>query len=493
MKILELTIANIGPHENVRVPLCDHVTIIRGENGSGKTTVLEAAALLGHASVMEVSDRFADDSDARVEMRLRYDANDIQYIEECDNSYIENWIQQKLAHTEEAIAITKDEILEFLRQTSSVWITFRLDRQNDIWIKSTSDNVDLKEFLASEDNLRQWEIAPNKNYDFENKPGIICAIATQLIIHFSRPEQTDSEGEYSCPKRMQILSDNFSSCESSADPILPGFVSYFNTDMYEYGVGLDIRESPKHLQRELIKVVGDRLHLLSKTNDNRGSLIAMQAVSQLFGMLLQYNAWSKERDAPTLLNKAIRLNWVVERVGDLPVSFVEIDRFRGVDANGETRSPERTRFLSSGENQALFFSIMSKSLCPRNSVFLMDEADLHLSLPAASRLYWYMIHDAKLRGNQYVIVTHLPIMHPQHLCDVDGSDGAPLNFNVRNPNKPVGLVYLKRPTGRAVVGYSALKLIANEFDVAMNHLYRQFMVHEKDVRMISGLRRYIFE
>src|SRR6185369_4792649 len=66
----------------------------------------------------------------------------------------------------------------------------------------------------------------------------------------------EAKPEFEAAPRSDLL-------ESHEGP-LPPLVCYFNTDMHDSGIGLDIRETPKRMADELVDLVVRRLHIVNE-------------------------------------------------------------------------------------------------------------------------------------------------------------------------------------------------------------------------------------
>jgi AAA15 family ATPase/GTPase len=262
-KISRLEVKGIEPFSTpYEFKFGPYFTLIRGGNGAGKTTVLEALALLGHCSVMghrhENGDPYALNKD-----RTCY----VEYTIILGKCYFDG---------DGKIGSIAKEWRKLTRDRQYVLITMQ--------IFHTSDQIrgDLKADLKDENILEtKWKIAGKESE----------VLFLKRLMEFSRPKQKSSESEQlktligEVLQKAKVISDPKNTTEVieaimevkekakpkyepterskhlSIQPDLPPFICYFNTDMYHYGLGLDIRESPKHLADELSHLVKDRLNL----------------------------------------------------------------------------------------------------------------------------------------------------------------------------------------------------------------------------------------
>ncbi len=386
-KIYRLKIRGIEPFASPEeLTFGPFFNLIRGGNGAGKTTVLESLALLGHCSVMEYSDEVTQyHQDDGYGCYVKYTI----ILGECTFAGDPDFAD---------LAMDWNSLLG---KRDYVELTVRIFHQDGKVQK------DLKADLKDEDVLRNnWRITGRKkDVEFLKK-----------LVAFSRPVQKMSEERHREELVKEVLKRHsvagsqwdveavykeiisavgeakalFQSAPRSehleAKIELPPFISYFNTDMYHYGLGIDIRESPKHLKEELVRLVKDRLSIL----DGLGTIMNFDLVQKFWDVT--YEGERKE---------ALDLIW-----------FDEYDNAHIViiDENNNTRE-----FLSSGENQTLSLGLIFGALKPNHSVILLDEPDLHLSLPAALRMYNEVFKRSLLAGIQTIVVSHLPFIFPQAL------------------------------------------------------------------------------
>jgi hypothetical protein len=162
--------------------------------------------------------------------------------------------------------------------------------------------------------------------------------------------------------------------------------------MYHYGLGLDIRESPKHLSAELFQLVGGRLHMI-KYNQDEGTLIG--EIANFESIQRFWEKVYKDLRNETLMSITFR-----EGTAGISVGKEEQD------------ATSYRKFLSSGENQTLSLGLVFGALQPAHSIILLDEPDLHLSLPAGIRMYNEIFTSALLMDIQVIVVSHLPFIFP---------------------------------------------------------------------------------
>lgn len=480
MKISELSLHNIGLQSHRTIRLHERVTIIRGDNGTGKTTVLEACALLGHTALMSVTrHRDVGDSNgaecARIDFVLFIEKSELVFIRDAITSGIRGGLGYDFALEDQFLA-EFDEWIGPDPESRRVSISMAFKGQEIV--------RDLKPYLKSESKLAEIVLSPCSAPIVDSKlaakavsDAIYGGFLVKYLCAHNRPKQSgavnEDTGELDPNKchptsRIEALKSNLDSDGSEQ----PGIVSYFNTDMYDYGIGLDIRESPKHLSSEFVPIIDQRFHIFYHDEPaSRHVPIKMDEVSNLFGYLLQYNKWGDSGHYAI----SIRLE-DSEATSDNVVMVVR----------DTPENPDLQRdVLSSGENQALFFSLISRSLAPHHSTLIMDEADLHLSLPAAMRMYEYMIKDSELRGNQYIIVSHLPIIHPRDTLPNDNYS------NEMSKTSIAKLIYIEKGVVAPLEDVEALKRASEEFETSVSHLYQQYFTPKAKIGFASIFWRFL--
>lgn len=270
-----------------------------GSNGSGKTTILEAIALLGHLPNLEGG--IVSLTEANVVLDGHWQGDPFQV----------------------RLKIPSGDVTEVIRDNGV--------------------------------NARQ-----GVRYECQGCPSLIDALRRSL------------GGESS--ERRKVL-------EGNEWPNALPFVSYINTDAYDYGVALDIRESPKDLAKDLSQVV-ERLSISDGC--------------QIFGLDAIQQAWSYlvtgERD---LLRLSIKR------------PHPEADWDVRVYRKGQVASDQASiSYLSSGENQLLFLCLILFGMRPSGCILLLDEPELHLSPAAIVRLREVLIESCRKPRNQVIVATH---------------------------------------------------------------------------------------
>jgi energy-coupling factor transporter ATP-binding protein EcfA2 len=394
IKIYEMKIRGIKPFED-RVgdfKFGPFLNLIRGHNGAGKTTVQEALALLGHCSILKVNnDKFHEEIGCEITytLFLDYDIAIKGFLDKlCKlNPLRSAWekVFSEGAQKKEAkkirVKIYPED--ERIKDDLKTWLTEEKLLENAWCITGeNADEVELLRQLVAFSRPRQEK---NEEQSFKEKVQSIIQnietieIATNSIV----AAKEDAQPTYTKPPRVEFLGQY----------PLPPYICYFNSDMYKWGIGLDIRESPKHLKKELAGLLRHRLFLVDDTNEVKN-----------FDLLQKF--WEKIFEGER------------EKVGILKSLKFEKDDAKPIVGEGGKDDSDR-QFLSSGENQALALGIILRVLQPQGAVIILDEPDLHLSLPSAVRMYNFIYAECINENTQIIAVSHLPFVFSNSLHEDD--------------------------------------------------------------------------
>lgn len=372
------------------------LTFIRGENGAGKTILLEASALLGHTPILRrATDRI---STPAIELCAYLSQNDVTFLREVFGGSFD----PRATFDSEVVKIAR-EVLDgalgaaFWSEASLERVRTWLDKQPgdlkdapiQVAYTSTKDDSntgrppELKLSLADDQDVRDDWVCVAEEAIYE---------LIGLLMSWSRPERVEGAEE----RRWRLTPRTVSRTKRS---VQPGIVSYINTDMYDYGIGLDLRESPKHLEFALAPVIVDRLQLFDRADETGPFVIrgyerlkdAWEHVLPDEGQgLSRFVFWQKKYGPPA------RGTWDIEL------------------GPGSGRS-----FVSSGENQLLFLFSMIFALEPRGGILLMDEPELHLSFLASRNLIEELLALAEEMDIQIVVATHTPFLFRECITTIE--------------------------------------------------------------------------
>lgn len=431
-----------GPQDrdpSAAIRLNPQVTLIRGDNGSGKTVIAEVISLVGHLSILSqkpTSERLGT-SFATVELRIH--KNDVAFLSWL-RDYRRSPLQGTLALGEREWSLSP----EAERQLRSAFDDFQNDFEipdagESIFIefsrivradagtaesKQRSSHFDIKRLLAS-DHLLNDQIA----FRALNVEQRSFGIALQHLIAWSRPKligESPDVGPWTLTPRFilsqmpilrgKVINADLAEHFEALHP--PGPIGYVNTDMYDFGAGLDIRESPKELREHMTRALVDRLQVVETDGEIRPS---------------SPSSWIKGSggEFPIMRLAQVLAGWK-QLFGDTH----ELKTPKAYSRDGDLHWCEEEylqEFVSSGENQAFFLLCYLENLHWKGSVAVLDEPEIHLSIRAASRLIEKIISLAHNRDSQIIIVTHLP-----HLF-----------YSAAAGNYKFDLIYLSRIGGSA--------------------------------------------
>lgn len=398
------------PHEPVQ--FLPGLNIIRGQNGIGKTTILEYASLLGHVCVMSEGKL----KTTPISLTVSLSPSDLRFLGMLESPPEE--FKLAMAYFERALDAHQLRLEELKRLAKDAPIgPFNLNFEIDFM----GEERDIKSVLIDEDLIKERVTV---HCDDSGHLRIVRALNL-----WSRPHRTSTGQRTSwsiTPRFIQACDLTFRSPDHVFPPDAAGCVGappvfYFNTDMYEFGVGLDIRESPKHLRSHLTDVLVDRIQVFHsfipvQEKAVKSDLWECYPIGPQYTLLCQKqlaDAWGDRifpgQDAP-------------------PVSF---ERNEAPPAEVGDRTPpfrlalgegEKTEFVSSGQNQAYFLLTMMYGLVSDGSCMLLDEPELHLSFAAGTEIVSEIYTRAMNTESQAIIVTHLPHLHQEKIRADDGED-----------------------------------------------------------------------
>lgn len=482
MRIEEIRSNELPPlskHNNNIVPY-KGLNLIRGKNGAGKTTLLEACALLGHASVLPI--RSSEPAQQRVELSLTITSNERNWLlseirkakslidEAVEHStdiptcfqdivggaqfsaLVANHIQAlsegvkafEMANPVAALSSEVSALIGGLEKCGA-------DRIFDVCFSSRSptqdvlDRISLKQALADESDLRgNWWIS------FQETSQLHDAIILSLLVGYSRT----LDGEFT-RRTAKIY--------GKAEPEV-GFVSYFNTDMYDFGIGLDIRESPKDFEDKFRETLG-RLGIFREPDDDH--------------WIIGGNA--------DFAKKFIRI------LGNAEIADVRLCGDEGceqpilLDNEGNNYRPDHAHGapLSSGENQIFFLCLLLSALKPQNSILLLDEADLHLAIPSVINLHSLLIEIANEFDCQILLVTHMPVLSLGRVMDFDAKGG--LGQKGWSSGGDIALYYFEYGC-KALLGQEAARICELEYYSILDRVREYEAQPEARYRIVGSIR-----
>jgi predicted ATPase len=462
---------NISPLDDYTISFSPCVNVVRGRNGAGKTTVLEAVALFGHLPIIPFSCSLSEEcikghTRTRVLGRFRLSRRDADFL-------IDMFVERERELRPELDRYAERVSAALPGTSGRFWTSNTLNRIRT-WVNDNAqvlrgamdfpiltvalatteargerERPELKLALTNEEQIRkEWSCFAVEELHFQ---------LAGFLLSISRPEELSEASEITdrvagfCPgsskrrwhrplrvdwlnRKEEAATSSLHEDDAPSPHYLPGLVAYINTDMYQFGVGLDVRETPKELGDDLTMVLAQRLQLVRKQ-------VAVQATN---GSSATYRLRSFEQ---------ICASW--KEIFDLDAKLYEDDprgpppeessgELKGcemyeVDRNGTISwdiriGKEERRFFSSGENQSFFLLAITHALQPAGSCLLIDEPDLHMSLGGASQMFNYLFHRAMNEQCQVIVVTHVPYLFThRHTSGVARTLLIDLHNNRREP------------------------------------------------------------
>ncbi|NUN12971.1 MAG: ATP-binding protein [Myxococcales bacterium] len=364
---------------------------ILGENGSGKSSLLEYLALVGHLPVLTYAPNCNKPRKIAVQFELKT-STQLTYA-----------MNGPLATVLKKLFVNNIGLADFKTVTVEL---------------CGSDSQDLREDLAKETKMaehwtiRNVSITPKAPNDVTTSE---LVVALKALIAWSRPTESqdatferlfnqltpgdaltlpnpvpDSVSDtvelhyhYPSPLQQQHVLRT-----ARPDSWVAPFIAYFNTDMYDFGVGLDIRESPKNLHTDLWKTLA-RLGLLDPAY--QGRLTWSDDVNKVWNTLSK--GVHPQIDPPQV---------TFERDGQ---SEIKLRQQRSGDG----------KFFSSGENQRIFLSLMFGLIAKHgNGLLLLDEPELHLDRVSKKNLHKYLLNDTTSGDRQAGLGKKIQILVATH-------------------------------------------------------------------------------
>lgn len=404
MHITRLWIDDLPPLQDFRVQFDKRLCIIRGNNGLGKTLVLEAMSLLGHAPVLDF-EVWRQGQVPRVRIQVVLRDGDLAFLDALwdEQADAPSAFGRRCQEFQAGIAchgvFWTDAAIRAARQAAHrvrpkadggdhqpIDIGFHLKLNPDYEDPRRETYGFLKECLSNEvqaaADLQVRRSAMQHNWS------VRCSTEDQYLLigllhSVSRPALVDESApdHWHPTLRAAILDKRV----PDAPATLPGFVSYVNTDMYEWGTGLDLRESPKQLREDLTRVVHRRLQLTTASTD-------------LYGRPEYRLRFADE----------VSRDWkkLFEGLGTPDLSSVSHHPENEKEPWTVRIGGQASDFASSGENQVFFLLSLTTCLQPQGACLLLDEPELHLSIAATRHLFEHLQALARAHDCQIVIVSH---------------------------------------------------------------------------------------
>lgn len=470
----------LGPEEinpAAKLRFDRNVTIIRGDNGSGKTILAELVSLLGHANILQAPAREEIQGQPLATLEIEFSENDRRFLEALF-AFLEKpgenvfclgdmrWALDTAFSGWFRDAFRDIDLKAQLPEPGAVaYAEFRLaqpapaaDRSKDHY-PCIGDNVDLKKILADDRLL-------SKNVRFrayDTNRGDLSDVIRALIA-WNRPSLIGEDAEIGpwrpTPRYLLSQVEYGDGAMSRSDvgttltaPHFPGPVGYVNTDMYDFGSGIDIRESPKELRHHMTRTLIDRLQVVDE-------------IGPFSSLPISANIENTPPPYPVMRRTRLRDGWTRLFTEDHPLK-TDATQWRWGELHW-SKDDDRSEFISSGENQAFFLLTYLENLHWTGSTLILDEPEIHLSLTAATALMTRIFEICAERDTQVIIITHLPML-----------------YHYQFPEGSYRLSYLRRTSDKQVrilEGAAALKIASKQ-----SHLQARAVLDDLRIVAVPGI------
>ncbi len=417
------------------------INILRGENGAGKTSIAEIISLIGHVCCIpdkninvldesETLENFFDSTHngsqkiSKAFFTVELNDVEINYLSDAKSSG--KIIFQNLKNEISFILYSKFELVKDI-----IGDDISISERLLIAVKHKND----ADALILINSFNRPQQAPNEDIFYSEKCRDdflehLASSVRDVDLRSQIKSLINNQTSYSQTERIGYLKKNcLNGIKWSNISRIPGLVTYINTDLYERGIGCDLRESPKNLSSELSEVIDDRFHLFLPTiNPLEKTLIFKDEINKYWKEIIANDSIIETISLEESASKGIRGKIIIKHTGK--------------NNNGRVRE-----FLSSGENQVLFFLIMLVSLSAKDSIIIADEPELHLGFEIKRNFFDWLINFCITNNNQIFIVTHESLTLKYNLENTANSDTNLFYLSLSNDEKSL------------FVGYEAFKKI----------------------------------
>jgi predicted ATPase len=411
---LEINFDKLGKKNKFTEP---KVSLLYGNNGVGKTTVLEAISLMGHISCMKRLKRDGMGSIAAQNSLLVEEIKDTSATDYRFNHVTFSRSKEFLQNLEEGVFDQlKDHFKTRSYQTLNEWFDdFKCQGAENAVIRYNVDTgLEFGElvffiYFIQKPHLSITQALSRKTND-DSRMNNLFAI---LYEDGQNPSRVPEFIQYMHRNSSYIIKkeSNDEKCHlipKANDLSETGLVSFINTDLNDFGRINDIRESVKDIQKSLYEEIKERLALpfdgineLGKSDNSFGNLKELKAIVEdvireysNFDASKYYERYPMERspfkiDVLKLNSTKTDIEFVPKRLG----------------------KPLHIDYMSAGENECFFIFLILLGL-PKKSIILLDEPDLHLTTFAKSNFFKRLYSVISTREYQIVIATHTLFANP---------------------------------------------------------------------------------
>jgi predicted ATPase len=397
---------------NINFNKDNHISLIYGQNGMGKTTILEAISLLGHLHTMRQVTLLP--VNIKIEDSMLYKV--LKNTASSDLGFLSDlctWLNPKEKNLDTCFQyqLTNDKATKI--NESVIQFTISLTKGADpfnilIFFRTDSDTSITKTLGRKAFN----DLKMNDCYALIWEQNDTTKIE-KLLTHLSKstkyliPETASSNLLELCKH------DDHDSYIDSLKTNNIGFTFYLNTDLNDFGRGRDVRESVKDIFGDFTDEWIDRLGIKFIENDVKNE--------KIFG---------KKEELQVLLNKILtptpfyekcytfltRSQTTDDNFELVKCSVVKDDQYKWKPEikikryrkDKTTQDAVTLDYLSAGENECFFIFMYLLGININNSICLLDEPDLHLSQFSKKPFYeslYKLLADSD-NNCQVIISTH---------------------------------------------------------------------------------------
>ena len=445
-----MAFGNLKSIEEIEIEFTEKVTLIYGQNGMGKTTILESISLLGHLPTMrqiilDTTGKPRMKDSLLLQMLLDGQLIENAYVDEektitekypisktCFNEIIKQ-IKTKLTLTderefsdclfkriklrrpdknnEETISdglisfevsfrkkCDKDEKFNFL-------VFFR--NVNDISITKTLGRKSFNDILMNDTYALIWE----EKYNPKMLPLLDhLSKKTKFLIPRDKSSATKKDNLLKLVKHKEHNSEiedlNLQMAKNTKENI--GFTFYLNTDLNDFGRGRDVRESVKDIFGDFTDEWVERLGI-NFTKDSIKTGVEDLPANNIEN-LIETKVFSNKKGLQVILNRILTPTNLINQIwgdhDDFKLSdcsinkneegkwepFIRVSRYNKRDV--------KLDYLSAGENECFFIFMYLLGTNINNSICLLDEPDLHLS-QFSKKPFYESLYKLLARKNEF--------------------------------------------------------------------------------------------
>ncbi len=429
---LEINFDKAGRRNNLNKP---QVALLYGNNGVGKTTVLEAISLIGHISCMRwlkrqsasliqvqnsmlveeirkdgvkdyrkevaVSTNFLNNLETNVfdDLKKLFKAKSYQSLNEWFRAFEWDGADNAIIHYEVDTGLDIGELVFYVyfiqkphsKQELCLSITQALSRKSN-------DDSQMNNLFAIlyEDGQKPSRVPDFIEYMHHNSSYIV-------------KEKPDDDEYYLNSKSAGLINNSAKA----------GLVSFNNTDLNDFGRINDVRESVKDIQKSLYEEIQVRLALPFDGNDEDGkpdnsfrNLNELKAIIK--DVIREYSNFdaSKYYERYPMENSPFEIDILKLNSEQKCIDFVPKRLGKRLEID----------YMSAGENECFFIFLILLGL-PKKSIILLDEPDLHLTTFAKSNFFKKLYSVISDREYQVVIATHTLFSNPGKTIWIKDSNG----------------------------------------------------------------------